>query len=54
MVELTWQGKYDADGKRTAPLRIQLPLPDRRDGERKRPTAPDGPRPVQRGASRCV
>ncbi len=26
MVELTWQGKYDADGKRTAPLRIQLPF----------------------------
>jgi hypothetical protein len=26
MVELTWQGKYDADGKRTAPLRVQLPF----------------------------
>ncbi len=26
MVELTWEGKCDADGKRTAPLRIQLPL----------------------------
>ena len=26
MVELTWQGKYDADSKRTAPLRIQLPF----------------------------
>jgi len=26
MVELTWQGKYDADGKRTAPLRLQLPF----------------------------
>jgi adenine-specific DNA-methyltransferase len=26
MVELTWEGKYDADGKRTAPLRIQLPF----------------------------
>jgi len=26
MVELTWEGKYDADGKRTAPLRVQLPF----------------------------
>jgi len=26
MVELTWAGKYDADGKRTAPLHIQLPF----------------------------
>jgi len=26
MVELTWEGKYDADGKRTAPLHIQLPF----------------------------
>jgi hypothetical protein len=26
MVELTWEGKYDADGKRAAPLRIQLPF----------------------------
>ena len=26
MVELIWEGKYDADGKRTAPLRIQLPF----------------------------
>jgi len=26
MVELTWQGKYDADGKRTAPLRLALPF----------------------------
>ena len=26
MVELTWQGKYDADGRRTAPLRVQLPF----------------------------
>jgi hypothetical protein len=26
MVELTWQGKYDADGKRTAPLCLQLPF----------------------------
>ena len=26
MVELTWQGKYDAGGKRTAPLRVQLPF----------------------------
>jgi len=24
VVELTWEGKYTADGKRTAPLRIQL------------------------------
>jgi len=26
MVELTWEGKYNADGKRTAPLRVQLPF----------------------------
>ncbi len=26
MVELTWEGKYDADGKRAAPLRVQLPF----------------------------
>ena len=26
MVELTWEGKHDADGKRTAPLRLQLPF----------------------------
>ena len=26
MVELTWQGKYDAGGKRAAPLRGQLPF----------------------------
>ena len=26
MVELTWQGKYETDGKRTAPLRVQLPF----------------------------
>ena len=26
MVELTWQGKCDADGKRTAPLRVQVPF----------------------------
>jgi DNA modification methylase len=26
MVELIWDGKYDAHGKRTAPLRIQLPF----------------------------
>jgi len=26
MVELTWEGKYDADGRRTAPLRLQLPF----------------------------
>ena len=26
MVELTWEGKYDADGRRTAPLRVQLPF----------------------------
>jgi len=26
MVELTWEGKYDADGKRTALLHIQLPF----------------------------
>jgi hypothetical protein len=24
MVELTWRGKYETDGKRTAPLRVQL------------------------------
>jgi len=26
MVELIWEGKYDADGKRTAPLRLKLPF----------------------------
>lgn len=26
MVELTWDGKYDAHGKRTAPLRLKLPF----------------------------
>lgn len=26
MVELTWDGKYDANGKRTAPLRLKLPF----------------------------
>lgn len=26
MVELTWDGKYDAGGKRTAPLRLKLPF----------------------------
>ena len=26
MVELIWDGKYDADGKRVAPLRVQLPF----------------------------
>ena len=26
MVELTWRGKYTPDGKRTAPLRVQLPF----------------------------
>ena len=26
MVELIWDGKYDADGKRVAPLRMELPF----------------------------
>ena len=26
MVELIWEGKYDERGKRTAPLRVQLPF----------------------------
>ena len=26
MVELIWEGKYDEHGKRTAPLRVQLPF----------------------------
>jgi hypothetical protein len=26
LVELTWDGKYDARGKRTAPVRIALPF----------------------------
>jgi len=26
MVEFIWDGKYDEHGKRTAPLRIQLPF----------------------------
>ncbi len=26
MVELTWQGKYETDGKHIAPLRLALPF----------------------------
>lgn len=26
MVELIWDGKYDANGKRVAPLRVALPF----------------------------
>jgi len=26
MAELIWEGKYDKDGKRAAPLRIALPF----------------------------
>ena len=26
MVELTWDGKYDAHGKKVAPLRLKLPF----------------------------
>jgi hypothetical protein len=26
MVELTWQGEYETDGKRAASLRVQLPF----------------------------
>jgi hypothetical protein len=26
MVELVWDGKYDSNGKRTAPLRLKLPF----------------------------
>ncbi len=26
MVELIWEGKYDKDGKRTAPLKVALPF----------------------------
>jgi hypothetical protein len=26
MTELIWQGKYDENGKRTAPLRVSLPF----------------------------
>lgn len=26
MVELIWDGKYDASGKRSAPLRLKLPI----------------------------
>ena len=26
MVELIWEGKYDADGNRTAPPRLKLPF----------------------------
>ena len=26
MVELIWEGKYDEHGRRTAPLRLQLPF----------------------------
>lgn len=26
MVELIWDGKYDANGKRNAPLRLKLPF----------------------------
>ena len=26
MVELTWNGKYDANGKKIAPLHLKLPF----------------------------
>ena len=26
MTELIWEGKYDADGRRVAPLRVALPF----------------------------
>ena len=26
MVELTWDGKYDSNGKRTSPPRLKLPF----------------------------
>ena len=26
MTEVTWEGKYDADGRRVAPLRVALPI----------------------------
>ena len=26
MVELTWEGKYETDGKRAVSLRVQLPF----------------------------
>ncbi len=26
MTELTWEGKYDKDGKKVAPLRVALPF----------------------------
>ena len=26
MTELTWDGKYDADGNKVAPLRVSLPF----------------------------
>jgi hypothetical protein len=26
MTEIIWQGKYDENGKRTAPLRVSLPF----------------------------
>ncbi len=28
MVELTWEGKYNTDGKRVAPVRLALPFQD--------------------------
>ena len=35
-VELSWDGKYTADGKKSSPLRIALPFQTCRDGERER------------------
>ncbi len=32
-VELTWDGKYDADGRRKLPLKIALPFQDGGNGK---------------------
>jgi len=42
MVELTWESQYDADGRRTPPLRLQLPFQTVETVNER----PDNPRPV--------
>jgi len=55
MVELTWEGKYETGGKRTAPLRVQLPFQtvetvNESAQERQMPTAGGRPAVVLRQA----
>jgi len=48
MVELTWEGKYETDGKCTAPLCLQLPfqtVETVNESAQERQMAPAGGRP---------